>query len=239
MQIRLLVRVFCYLMCVAFGTSGCASTTPNVAPKITDVDIPQIGKINTIEVGESAVQKARVYAYDAYELLEEIKHVGSGMEVGYTIILKPGIYAATRKEKKYVSYIAVDDLVESCGFGLCSPVSGGFRIAAETGEVTAFETMNASVKLREPPNWLRTTHASIDEPSFRQELIYNGRSGSTVRFLYREFSRDMIRPAFSQELTYDLDGGAEIGFRGVRIEILDATNISLTYRVNKSFPDRD
>ena len=80
---------------------------------------------------------------------------------------------------------------------------------------------------------------AVDEPSFRQELIYNGKTGATLRFLYREFSQDMIRPAFSQELTYDLDEGSEIGFRAVRIEVMDATNILLTYRVDKSFPDRD
>jgi len=239
MQIQLLVRVFCLSMCMFLGILGCASTTPNVAPEITNVDIPQIGKINTVDVGESAVQKARVYAFEAYELLQEVKHVGSGVAIGYTITLEPGIYAATRRTLNSTYYIAVEDSVESCGLGICSRKSGGFYVDNITGEVYAFENMNMSVKLREPPNWRRTTHASIDEPSFRQELIYNGRSGSTVRFLYREFSRDMIRPAFSQELTYDLDEGSEIGFRGVRIEILDATNITLTYRVNKSFPDRD
>jgi len=223
---------------MALGASGCASTAPNIAPSITDIDIPQIGEINTIEVGESAVQKARVYAFQAYELLQEVKHVGSGWDVGYTITLEPGIYAATRRVKDDIYFIAIDDTVNSCGLGLCSDKTGGF-IVNSSGEIRAFENMNKPVKLREPPNWRKTTHASIDEPSFRQELIYNGRSGSTLRFLYREFSRDMIRPAFSQELTYDLEEGSEIGFRGVRIEILDATNILLTYRVSKSFPDRD
>ena len=239
MRIHFFVGVFCFSICIVSGISGCASTTPNVAPKITDVDIPQIGEINTIDVGESAVQKARVYEYEAYELLQEVKHVGSGLAIGYTIILEPGIYAATRKDQRNTYFIAVGDIVESCGLGLCSRRSGGFFIVAETGEIHAYESMNISVKLREPPNWRRTTSTSVDEPSFRQELIYNGRSGSTVRFLYREFSRDMIRPAFSQELTYDLDEGSVIGFRGVRIQIIDATNILLTYRVDKSFPDRE
>lgn len=218
---------------------GCASTTANLAPSITNMDIPPIGEVSTIEVGESAVQKARVYAFDAYELLQGIEHVGSGMSVGYTIRLEPGIYAATREEDNKIYYIAVGDTVESCGLGLCSQQSGGFYVEKDSGDIYAVEDMNIPVKLREPPNWRKTTHAAVGEPSFRQELVYNGRSGPTVRFLCREFSQDMIRPAFSQELTYDLDEGPDIGFRGVRIEVLEATNISLTYRVDRSFPDRE
>jgi hypothetical protein len=241
MQSRFFVNAF-FIFFTSTAILGCASTTPNVAPKITDVDIPQIGETNTIKVGESAVQKARVYAYEAYELLQEVevKWVGSSQSIDYTLTLAPGIYAATRKDQKNTYFIAVGDFVEICGFISCSRKPGGFIIAADTGEIRVYERSSMPRHLlREPPDWRRTTYASIDEPSFRQELIYNGRSGSTVRFLYREFSRDMIRPAFSQELTYDLDEGSEIGFRGVRIEIIHATNILLTYRVDQSFPDRD
>lgn len=77
----------------------------------------------------------------------------------------------------------------------------------------------------------------IDTPGFRQELIYNGRSGDTVKFLYREFSGDYARPPFSQEVQYDLKDGSMIGFKSVRIEVLEASNTRLSYRVLSSFPD--
>jgi hypothetical protein len=34
-------------------------------------------------------------------------------------------------------------------------------------------------------------------------------------------------------LTYDLAAGDEIGFRGARIKVLKATNVSITYVVTK------
>lgn len=102
-----------------------------------------------------------------------------------------------------------------------------------------FEHLQKPAKIIEMPNWKPTTYAAIDEPNFRRELVYNGRAGSAIRLLYREFSKDMIRPAFSQELTYDLSEGKIVGFQGVRIEVLETNNIGITYRVLSSFPDRD
>jgi hypothetical protein len=37
--------------------------------------------------------------------------------------------------------------------------------------------------------------------SFRQTLIYLGKSGGDIRLSYREFANDMARPAFSEDLT--------------------------------------
>lgn len=72
---------------------------------------------------------------------------------------------------------------------------------------------------------------------FRRELVYSGVSKGTVTILYREFSRersgDMARPAFSQQLTYDLADGNEIGFRGARFKVIKATNVSISYVVLK------
>ena len=69
--------------------------------------------------------------------------------------------------------------------------------------------------------------------SFRRELIYSGVSRGSVTLEYREFSNDLARPAFSQTLTYDLEEGRTIGFRGARFEIISADNLSLKYRVLK------
>jgi hypothetical protein len=63
---------------------------------------------------------------------------------------------------------------------------------------------------------------------FREELIYLGISGSTVRIGYREYSgkyeAELIRPAFSQELTYDLASSSTIVFKNFKMEILSANN---------------
>ena len=67
------------------------------------------------------------------------------------------------------------------------------------------------------------------------ELIYNGKIDDSVKFLYREISGGYMRDAFSQEIQYDLGEGNEIGFKGARILIHNATNRTIEYEVLQHF----
>lgn len=69
--------------------------------------------------------------------------------------------------------------------------------------------------------------------TFRQELIYLGRSGDELSFKYREFSGNLARPAFSADLKYDLSDSEVLGYRGARIEVIDAGNQEIQYRVQQ------
>lgn len=70
---------------------------------------------------------------------------------------------------------------------------------------------------------------------FNQYLIYNGRSGNSVKFLYREFIGDLNRVSFQQEVSYDLNIGEIIGFKGARFKIIEANNVQLKYQVIETF----
>ena len=83
-----------------------------------------------------------------------------------------------------------------------------------------------------------TKFTVVEEASaldFKQELIYNGRVGNDLRFVYREFYENMARSAFTQEAQYDLNESKIIGFKGARIEVIRATNSSITYRTLSNF----
>ena len=73
----------------------------------------------------------------------------------------------------------------------------------------------------------------IGQDGYKRELVYSGVSKGTVSLLYREFVNDMARPAFSEELHYDLSDGNEIGYKGGRFKILKANNTGITYEVLK------
>lgn len=82
----------------------------------------------------------------------------------------------------------------------------------------------------------------------KEELIYSGRSGDTIRVLYREYENNVapqylgrgqvqtdqvyfMRPAFSQTLQYDLFESTTIVFREFAIEVIEADNRNILYRV--------
>ncbi len=72
---------------------------------------------------------------------------------------------------------------------------------------------------------------------FRRELLYQGVQGETVRLSYREFANDMARPAFQQDLTYNMErpGPTRVTFKGAQLEISGADNNGLSYRMLTGF----
>ncbi len=71
------------------------------------------------------------------------------------------------------------------------------------------------------------------DSSFRAQIVYSGIDGNTLHAVYREFVGDFARPAFSQNLQYNLQESSEIAFRSVVIEVVEATNSRLRYRVRE------
>ena len=72
--------------------------------------------------------------------------------------------------------------------------------------------------------------------SFKYELLYQGITNGSLKLSYREYINDFARPAFFQDVTYDLDSTTTtITFRTVRIEVLRANNNQITYRVLSGF----
>lgn len=68
-------------------------------------------------------------------------------------------------------------------------------------------------------------------PGFlRKELIYSGKSGTTIKIAYREFRGGLAAPAFFQDLTYDLSESNLIRFQNFSIEVIEATNNNVRYK---------
>jgi hypothetical protein len=75
------------------------------------------------------------------------------------------------------------------------------------------------------------------EDGFKYELIYQGRDSSVVRIAYREYTDNLAKPAFSQELTYTLEPGVDtpVRFRDVSLTIHEADNNQIVYTVQSGF----
>lgn len=71
--------------------------------------------------------------------------------------------------------------------------------------------------------------------NFRRVLIYSGVSGGALRLSYREFSNDMARPAFTEELTIPLGNTfpQEIAVKNYRFSIEAIDGIGIHYKRTK------
>ncbi len=73
----------------------------------------------------------------------------------------------------------------------------------------------------------------------RMELIYGGVANDVVKVTYREYNLGgsgdaYARPAFSQELQYDLKQSRIITFKNTKIEVISAANDKIIYKVLES-----
>lgn len=77
----------------------------------------------------------------------------------------------------------------------------------------------------------RGNNNAEEKGSFRMEFLYTGITGNTVRLTYREYIDDLARPAFYQDLTYDMTESKTIMFKTLKIKIIESTNSYLKYIV--------
>ena len=118
-------------------------------------------------------------------------------------------------------------------------VTGGVYVPNDSARSTEIYWLSSDRRkpLNDPSAGMSFTviedYAEYDKDSFKRELVYSGISQKTISILYREFINDMARPAFSQELKYDLSQGEAIGFKGARFQVIKANNIEIGYKVLK------
>lgn len=228
------------LCCLAVATLliGCASTQV-VPPEVLIVDTPALNTIATAELGESLVKKGKAYVFDGLELRERITDNGAAREY----IVEPGQMpfidkttdGASRYEPVAGAYYVNDKMFARRAF----PKNGYVVVKANGAlELQGYYDLTGPGRISPAnPQFRVGKLVDLRRPNFRQELIYGGRVGDQIKVTYREFSGDMARTAFSQDVQYDLTTEKTIGFKGVRIEVITATNTKLEYRVLKSFPD--
>ncbi len=217
---------------------GCA---PNVKPTHYEsvvLNIPEVAAVNNKELGDTLVSKTNKTEVDSIDVYESV----SPSLTTSTLTTLPGTYTAMWEGDEGVYYGGRNAIENSIGARF---LSGGFVIPfgnrnsqkdviVWVGDSGIRPIMN--VYTNEDIKFTRGKVIFKDRPFFKQELIYNGRSGNNIKFLYREFRDDYMRAVFTQDIQYDLSESRTVGFKGVRLDIIKATNSQIEYIVRKPFP---
>lgn len=74
-------------------------------------------------------------------------------------------------------------------------------------------------------NWV------LEPSSFQQTIEYVGQSKDQIYFTYSETQSGMARPAFTRDFQLDSSEGSTLNYKGAVIEIINATNESISYKV--------
>lgn len=229
------------------GLIACSSYENYAAPDpLADIaathkifHIPEIGVTQESELGDTLLRKIDGYFRPAIQLENHVLARGDG-ESGWIErpeVLPQTLYAAF-EDDGFVYYYARDVFRTDLSFNPLAPAKYGARISKADGSSSFFtgEAPGYEFEVVPTPVFSETLGDAYTEQYFEQELIYNGKSGQSVRFLYRELTGNSMKDAFQQEALYDLDDSRIVGFKGARIEIISASNTKLKYRVLNGFP---
>jgi hypothetical protein len=223
-----------YFLGLAFLLASCGPNYRSVRGDVRFVDFPESGVTNLVSIGETLLSQAKVETRNGYRLNNSV----TGSFGLFKMSLDAGDYYQRLESDSHKFFFPVNpDMVWTKNGHALNSV--GFAIRKKDEKVSGWIIDDVHITLDQDASLTSKTVTLVNTTNFKQELIYNGKSGNIARFLYREYSGNLARPAFTQELTYDLASSRVIGFKEVRLEVLRTTNTSIQYRVISGFKSRD
>lgn len=223
---------------------GCGTTTGvvRVAGTAQIVHTPKVNTDAEAEIGQTIISKANLTTYPAVKvnqaLSDTVKQSLMNNRYSGTTTINPGIYKKTSEDANgsffpdpYGTFQFAAGTIK-CTCGVYVP-----HDATKPPVMFTYHSTIGATGFEFGVNQLdvsKTVSEVWSTDSFKKELVYGGMSQKTISISYREFSDGTARPAFSQDLKYDLSEGDEIGFRGARFQVIKASNTVLKYKVTKA-----
>jgi hypothetical protein len=222
------------LITIALIGSGCSSIRPvrSYTPEINyekeTVQNYEIGQTKKIYIGENIIEKGNVISEEITSgQYKAIRDMGNCFQ-------KDHIYRVICVDQQDGSLY-----IEFCGTNMARGVRvnkngeildehmfyynlGGWQnhlgvsVGATLGE-KVFEPLSNTIK--------------AGKGSFKIEIIYSGLDENNLKATYREYKDDIARPAFYQDLVYNLGKSDIIRYKQFKIKVLEATNEGLEYVV--------
>jgi hypothetical protein len=223
------MRKLTVLLCLVPFT-GCVSPTYNYVAEAQEISEPPLNVDSTAYVGDSMLRQGKSIKHDAIYLSEDVK-LGSVM--GYT--LKRGYYLKEGENAKSEFYLpgSEADAGEVVVGALADPFQV-VRVDKKTGALCGVSVFNMETCSKNA-RYEKRRYPVPSADSFQQTLIYSGKAGNKIKIGYRESSGDLARPAFNNDVEYDLSESTVMGYKGARIQVLEATNEYIKYRVLQTF----
>lgn len=218
------------LLSVIFLTTACTKPQYNYIPKSIDVSEPPIGEVRTVNVGDILLRQGTYTEQDAIQVYDEFS-VGLFGEYTFT----PGYYHKVGEDKKSEFYVPEQGPYGGrVNVALLADPFQSMQIHKDQNKVCAITIFGGS-SCAKNVRYSHTMRPSLTANSFQQTLIYSGRVGEKINIGYREFSSNLARPAFNNDVEYDLSSSNLIGYKGAELEVIEATNKFIKYRVIRNF----
>lgn len=213
---------------ISLVITACATPDFNYLPRSIEISKPPIGSVQVAYVGDMLLQQGKYIEHDSIYLPEKI-------EVSWGYDLLPGYYLKKGEDQNSETYYPGGGQ-DGGGVHKAALADPWIAVMAykERNELCIITNFNALV-CKPTSSFVRKKKLIVTEDSFQQTLIYSGKIGNIIHIGYREFSNNIARPAFNNDVKYDLTSSDIIGYKGARLNIINATNEKITYIILSNF----
>lgn len=228
------MKILALAIFVGVGLVGCAAPKYNYTPETTQISRPPLDTVTTAYVGDQMLTQGKVVKQDALIVKSPVK-VGMSHVIGAGQYLKTGFdekadyYSGNNpidaRSGKLERTSALWDMPQSL---MITKADNKICIITITGQMVCAADVP-------PQSYELGSAETLNNNSFQQTLIYSGRVGNKINIGYREFSSNLARPAFNNDVEYDLNESKTIGYKGALLEVIEATNQFIKYKVIKNF----
>ncbi|WP_417664020.1 hypothetical protein [Pseudidiomarina donghaiensis] len=202
------------------------TSTPKVQVQYEDISIPELGTESVATMGEKMLMQAKGYYTNSITVEAFDLHFADLHQTTTFYRAADGGDAFYSDEGKF--------LVLNNGFG--APINQTRRITYEQGaDEFCYGPMTCLSNSDVTFTYNDKKDIKIKPNTFQQVIEYNGRAGDVLKFTYREFTDNMARSSYTTDFNIDLSEGNQLGYKGAVIEIVDANNSLIKYKVLKNF----
>jgi len=208
--------------------TGCASPQFNYSAQVTAISEPPLNTTQMSHVGDILLRQGKYTEHDAI-------YIPVKADIGLAYTLLAGYYLKHGEDDNAEYYLpgGGDEAGHVQKAALADPWKS---VMTKKGlqslcVVTVFNLASCSDNMI----FERRKKPILTHDSFQETLIYNGKVGSKINVGYREFSGSLARPAFNNNVEYDLSESNTIGYKNAKLEIIEATNQYIKYRVIENF----
>ncbi|UIP29001.1 hypothetical protein [Photobacterium sp. TLY01] len=217
-----------FILLIAGVIGGCASPDYNYRAETTEISEPPIGSVNIAYVGDILLKQGKYAEHDAIYLHEMVS-------IGWSYDLLPGYYIKKGEDHNSETYMPSNDSESgSINKAALSDPWQAIMVYKNKPTVCIITAINA-MACEQNVKFEREKKPVLSSNSFQQTLIYSGKVGNKINIGYREFSNNHARPAFNNDVEYDLNSSKLIGYKGARVEVIDASNELIKYKVIRNF----
>lgn len=221
---------------LAVATTGCATVKVTELSNVTEQvgRAPDLNHVSQVTVGSTVFSQYRYWSKTGYRLVDPV----TTRFLLSTVNIAPG---------EFVLPAEADGGKAFCTERLAyvDPITGPWRPVCfvDTAQNGSFDV----AKVAPGAIWFKNNinpgaryekgELIVPRPDAKKtELLYQGYSAKTIKLSYREYMNDFARPAFFQDVTYEVtEFPSTITFKTVRIQLLGADNNGLRYQVLSGF----